>query len=551
MRAGSSGGWAAPVLVLSTLCLWQNEAMERPPQRDMGVIDLTRDDDAPPPQKKRKQADDAAPRPRKQAKRDDRGADRLDVVLRAQAQRHGVAERCVRAAKRLLVDEQCTVPFVARYRAAETGHLPPAALRAVEAAVAGAAALEKRRAFVVGAIGPAHAAARVAAQHAASLEELEQIYAPFKGQRCTLAAKARAAFAGADAAAEAALAGGPRGEDAVARLRRSDRAHAAVVLAELVAKDPRARDAVARAFDRGRTAAAPGPERDRAFRDYEGLDRPTRHVSHHAWLALRRAAEAKALKVSLSPDRDDAAAAFKAVAARDLGPQSRRLLRDACDDAWTRLLKPRGKREALKRRVDAAKVEAVGCFASNVKHLLLGAPLPSRGDAEAVVVALDPGFAHGHKGAVVRVRDGACVGSFVVAKPPSDRDGPSDPRWKACADALETALRPYAPIVAVAVGDGANSRGCQRLVARLELPYAVVRECGASTYSATDLAAEELPGVPLERRGAASLARRLLDPLSEYVKLDPTTLGAGRRGTRARRVQRRLVSADFPNSIFG
>ena len=193
----------------------------------------------------------------------------------------------------------------------------------------------------------------------------------------------------------------------------------------------------------------------------------------------------------------------------------------------------------------------VACFASNVKHLLLGAPLPSRGDAEAVVVALDPGFAHGHKGAVVRVRDGACVGSFVVERPPSDRDGASDPRWKACADALETALRPYAPIVAVAVGDGANSRGCQRLVARLELPYAVVRECGASTYSATDLAAEELPGVPLERRGAASLARRLLDPLSEYVKLDPTTLGAGRRGTRARRVQRRLVSADFPNSIFG
>ncbi|KAH8051175.1 hypothetical protein JL722_10874 [Aureococcus anophagefferens] len=340
--------------------------MERLPQRDMGVIDLTRDDDAPPPQKKRKQADDAVPCPRKQAKRDDRCPDRLDVVLRAQAQRHGVAERCVRAAKRLLVDEQCTVPFVARYRAAETGHLPPAALRAVEAAVA----------------------------------------AP------------------------------PRWKNAAPRRQ-----------------DPRQRRRCARS---GRTSAAPGPERDRAFRDYEGLDRPTRHVSHHAWLALRRAAEAKALKVSLSPDRDDAAAAFRAVAARDLGPQSRRLLRDACDDAWKRLLKPRGKREALRRRVDAAKVEAVACFGL-------------RGGKTAV-----------------------------------GRDGPSDPRWAACADALECALRPYNHIVAVAVGDGANSRGCQRLVARLKLPYAVVRECGASTYSATDLAAEELPGKDADAKALRS-----------------------------------------------
>ena len=138
--------------------------MERPPQRDMGVIDLTRDDDAPPPPKKRKQADDAAPRPRKQAKRDDRGADRLDVVLRAQAQRHGVAERCVRAAKRLLVDEQCTVPFVARYRAQETGGLSPAGLRAVAAAVAGCEALEAKRAKVAAAIGDGHAAARLSAK---------------------------------------------------------------------------------------------------------------------------------------------------------------------------------------------------------------------------------------------------------------------------------------------------------------------------------------------------------------------------------------------------
>ncbi|KAH8065468.1 hypothetical protein JL721_8222 [Aureococcus anophagefferens] len=243
--------------------------MERLPQRDMGVIDLTRDDDAPPPQKKRKQADDAAPRPRKQAKRDDRGPVRLDVVLRAQAQRHGVAERCVRAAKRLLVDEQCTVPFVARYRAAETGHLRP--------------------------------------------------------RRC---APSRPPS--------------PSGAREAARVPRR--------------QDQRARGAAARSIDGPVRRRA---QRDRAFRDYEGLDRPTRHVSHHAWLALRRAAEAKALKVSLSPDRDDAAAAFRAVAARDLGPQSRRLLRDACDDAWKRLLKPRGKREALRRRVDAAKVEAV------------------------------------------------------------------------------------------------------------------------------------------------------------------------------------------------
>ena len=322
-------------------------------------------------------------------------------------------------------------------------------------------------------------------------------------------------------------------------------------------------------------AAASGGEN---FRDYADFERPLSAVSSHAWLAMHRGVELKLLRLSVAP-RDEASVAAAvaracpplrsysarpggghrlclalAEGARDSLPTTHSQVRThrllvpctgAAAEAWSRLLKPSLAREVQRRALEAARCEAIECFAANLSPLLLAPPL--RGTA---VLGVDPGFAHGHKLAVVSAGT-ASVTAHATVKPPlpprgsgSSGGGAGGSRGSGVHDgaAWGEAVRVIAELCdshgvgAVAVGDGQNSREAQRLVAAAiaatrrgggRLRYAVVRENGASIYSASDLAAAELGEVPLQHRAAVSIARRLADPLSEFVKIEPAALGVG------------------------
>jgi uncharacterized protein len=279
-----------------------------------------------------------------------------------------------------------------------------------------------------------------------------------------------------------------------------------LVLADAVAKDPRARAATQRRFIRGTLAAKKGKEPNAEYRFYEGWSRPLRRVAGHAWLALERASKAKALSLSIDPGGDDREAVRDL--AQCLNLRHSKFAAPALKDAWTRLLKPRGRREAKRDGLLRAKDEAIACFAANVKKLLEQAP-PLIDDGS--VLAVDPGFRHGHKCCIVSGRDGSLLTHFTVDAPGAEDD------MKQASKRLDGMIGDHT-ITCVAIGDGTNTRGAQRLVASTPklatVPRAVVRECGASVYSASDSAAKEFgEAVPLSARGAASLARRLLDPL--------------------------------------
>ena len=330
-----------------------------------------------------------------------------------------------------------------------------------------------------------------------------------------------------------------------------------LVLADAVAKDPRARAATQRRFIRGTLAAKKGKEPNAEYRFYEGWSRPLRRVAGHAWLALERASKAKALSITIDPGGDDKEAVRDL--AQCLNLRHSKFAAPALKDAWTRLLKPRGRREAKRDGLLRAKDEAIACFASNVKKLLEQAP-PLIDDGS--VLAVDPGFRHGHKCCIVSGRDGSLLTHLTVDAPGAEDD------MKQASKRLDGMIGDHT-ITCVAIGDGTNTRGAQRLVASTpklsKVPRAVVRECGASVYSASDSAAKEFgEAVPLSARGAASLARRLLDPLgglpasislhvSRRWRL-PSTPSSRRRDVVARRrvrqagpedARRRLLPARF------
>ncbi|KAJ1462884.1 hypothetical protein M885DRAFT_583962 [Pelagophyceae sp. CCMP2097] len=481
---------------------------------------------------------------------------RQELVARLSAALHLSAAGVARALG-LLVDDGATVPFVARYRANETDAAPPDALRKIVAAAQADDDLQKRRARLVAALAKAGALSGDAEKRIAAADSKEEVdavrndLAP-RSSAATLAQRARDdPTVGAAAAALADALWAETAPRASALACCATRRAAALILAERAAADGRARAAAQQQFEwrawvtcaavketaKGSKATLKGAAAKDAvargvFRDYVGYSKPLRHVSAHAWLAVHRGAEAGALAVSLSLDDDAAALRFVESA---LGlPGSRRgdcaaLMKEAVGDAWKRLLKPRASREAKRLALASAKEAALQCFRDNLRALLLEPPLQLRRSesqrAVAVVVGVDPGYKHGHKVAVVRACDGAVVWHCVVR----------------CADELADAVQNGAHLadaggIVIAVGDGSNSAEAQRMAAHVakrrndengECKYCVVRESGASVYSASPLAEAELSAVPLVTRAAVSLARRLLDPLSEYVKVEPAALGVG------------------------
>jgi uncharacterized protein len=459
------------------------------------------------------------------------------------AEELGVRERQVKAAVELL-DGGSTVPFIARYRKEATEMLDDAQLRSLEERLRYLRELEERRTAILESVrsqGKLDEALEAQILAADSKARLEDIYLPFKPKRRTKAQIAREA--GLEPLADGLL-GDPTVEPTAAA--------AAFVDAEKGVADPAAALEGARAilterfgedadligelrermWSRGRAATKVREGKEEAgakFADYFDFAEPFTELPSHRVLAMFRGEKEEVLDLTLEPEEpseDPGPTSYeRSIAHRfgiaDRGRPADKWLADTVRWAWrTRVLVHLGIDLRLRLR-QAAEDEAVRVFAANLRDLLLAAPAGTR-----ATMGLDPGFRTGVKVAVVDATGKVAATDTIYPHVPRNQ-------WDASLDRLAKLAREH-DVELIAIGNGTASRETDKLAGELcgkhpelKLTKVMVSEAGASVYSASAFASQELPDLDVSLRGAVSIARRLQDPLAELVKIDPKSIGVG------------------------
>ena len=446
----------------------------------------------------------------------------------------GLAPRRVEGCLKLL-EEGNTIPFIARYRKEQTGELTEVEIRTIEDAFGKLKELNARKETVLKSIaeqGLLTDELRRRIAECADKQELEDLYLPFKPKRKTRASVARAA--GLEPLAEMMLGRRPcpAGRFQVARdfinreLGIGDAEAALAGARDIVAEEITNRTEIRQAlrkftWERGELVSKKKRGAGDAavtYSDYFDHTESLQRIPSHRFLALQRGERESALSLSVLVDDERCAALLR----RDLTPappqQFRQDIIEATEDGWKRLLWPALQRDLLavvKERSDLAATEV---FENNLRALLMTPPARDRR-----VLAIDPGFRNGCKCAAVDAT-GKVLDSVTVY--------PHQPQaqHERALELLCEVVRKY-EIDVIGVGDGTAHRESMALLEGARWPRAVaieaVREAGASVYSASEIAGQELPEMDVTLRGAVSIARRYQDPLAELVKIDPRAIGVG------------------------
>ncbi|MFK0067407.1 Tex family protein [Streptomyces sp. NPDC091046] len=453
----------------------------------------------------------------------------------------GVRERQVKAAVELL-DGGSTVPFIARYRKEATEMLDDAQLRTLEERLRYLRELEERRTAILDSVreqGKLTEELEARIRGAETKARLEDIYLPFKPKRRTKAQIAREA--GLEPLAEGLLAD-PSVDPQAAAAAFVDAAKgvadaqaaldgARSILTEKFSEDA---DLIGelreRMWGRGRLAAKVKEGKEEAgakFADYFDFAEPFTDLPSHRVLAMLRGEKEDVLDLVLEPEEPtEGPSSYEAIVASrfgiaDRGRPADKWLGDTVRWAWrTRILVHLGIDLRLRLRT-AAEDEAVNVFAANLRDLLLAAPAGTR-----ATLGLDPGFRTGVKVAVVDATGKVVATDVIHPHVPANR-------WDEAIAKLARLAKEHA-VDLIAIGNGTASRETDKLAGELiskhpelKLTKVMVSEAGASVYSASAFASQELPDMDVSLRGAVSIARRLQDPLAELVKIDPKSIGVG------------------------
>ncbi|MFG3151820.1 Tex family protein [Streptomyces sp. NPDC048219] len=457
------------------------------------------------------------------------------------AEELGVRERQVKAAVELL-DGGSTVPFIARYRKEATEMLDDAQLRTLEERLRYLRELEERRTAVLDSVreqGKLTEELEARIREAETKARLEDIYLPFKPKRRTKAQIAREA--GLEPLAEGLL-GDPSVDPLAAAAAFVDSGKgvadpqaaldgARAILTEKFSEDA---DLIGelreRMWVRGRLAAKVKAGKEEAgakFADYFDFAEPFTELPSHRILAMLRGEKEDVLDLVLEPEEaTDGPSSYEGIVAgrfgiADRGRPGDKWLADTVRWAWrTRILVHLGIDLRLRLRT-AAEDEAVNVFAANLRDLLLAAPAGTR-----ATLGLDPGFRTGVKVAVIDATGKVVATDVIHPHVPANR-------WDEAIAKLARLAKEHA-VELVAIGNGTASRETDKLAGELitkhpelKLTKVMVSEAGASVYSASAFASQELPDMDVSLRGAVSIARRLQDPLAELVKIDPKSIGVG------------------------
>ena len=428
-----------------------------------------------------------------------------------------------------LIDEGCTIPFIARYRKERTGSMDDQVLRLLSERLEYLRQLEERKGEIAKALGEQgvlSAELQKALDAAKTLTEAEDIYRPYRPKRRTRAAIAREKGLSqlAESIKEQTL-GNPKfwAKNYVTDEMDEDAALSGAldILAEEISDDAAARKQLREVLQRTAVlhTEAADPEKQSVYTMYYGRTEPLARVPAHRALAINRGEKEGFLRVSVETDDGRMEGLLRRRFVKASNP-SAQLVGKACDDAFGRLMMPSLERELRNDLTESAQEQAISVFASNLRALLLQPPMRGR-----VTLGLDPAYRTGCKIAVVDPTGKVLDTAVVYPTPPQKRIED--------AERTLTALIRRHGVTAIAIGNGTASREAEQFVCGLieklgrDIGYVMVSEAGASVYSASPLAAAEFPQYDVSLRSAVSIARRLQDPLAELIKIDPKAIGVG------------------------
>jgi hypothetical protein len=447
------------------------------------------------------------------------------------AQRLNLREKQVEQTIALL-DEGATIPFISRYRKEATGGLDEVAVAAVAEQHRQLDELEHRKAFMLETIEAQGALtdelrARITACWDAT--EIEDIYLPFKPKRRTRAQMAREK--GLEPLAQRLLLrpnSDPEQEaegfltDEVGTVDEALQG-ARDIIAEQISEDEHSRQTLRRIYSREAVITSKAvkgksetPEAAK-YRDYFEWSEPLKRCTSHRLLAMRRGESEGVLRVTITPADDERATEQVARRYVKSGTRAAEQVEMAAGDAYKRLLRPSIETEFAASSKEQADEEAIRVFATNLKQLLLAAPLGQRR-----IMGIDPGFRTGCKVVCLDAQGALLHNETIYPHPPKNETVRSE-------QTLRRLLKDYA-VEAVAIGNGTAGRETEEFVRSLHVEGVeifLVSEDGASVYSASATAREEFPDYDVTVRGAVSIGRRLADPLAELVKIDPKAIGVG------------------------
>ena len=452
-------------------------------------------------------------------------------------------ERAV-AATIALLEEGCTIPFISRYRKERTGGLDEVQIAAISDRFEKLQEIQKRKETITKTITEQEKMTPELEKRIHDCwdtTELEDIYLPYKPKRRTRAQVAREQ--GLEPLANIIMLQRERDPERVAeRFVKGDVKDSSTaikgaqdIIAETVSEDERSRQQLRNAFSRqafitSKVVKAKADTDEAAkYSDYFDWEEPLKRCSSHRLLAMRRGESEGILRISISPDDEEATERLKRHYVYGNTPCGK-LVAEAIEDGYKRLLRPAIETEFAALSKEKADEEAIRVFAENLRQLLLGAPL-----GQKRVMGIDPGFRTGCKVVCLDAQGNLLHHEAIFPHPPVNKRTES-------AVAIQKMVQKY-KIEAISIGNGTASRETNEFIKDVlagrynidaktkgESPTVqvfTVSEDGASVYSASKIARDEFPNEDVTVRGAVSIGRRLMDPLAELVKIDPKSIGVG------------------------
>ncbi|MDQ2177735.1 Tex family protein [Marinifilum sp. D714] len=429
-----------------------------------------------------------------------------------------------------LLGEGATLPFIARYRKEMTGSLDEVQIANVKEELSRLTELDKRRESIIEAIDKQEKLTdelRARIEACTELNQLEDLYLPYKQKRKTRAVKAREK--GLEPLAKILMKQLERDVESRASQFVNDEVAdemealqgARDIIAEWVNENEISRNSVRSIFQRQaviRSKVIKGKEEEgEKFKDYFQSEEPLKRCASHRMLALRRGEAEGVLRLEIAPNEEDVLDRLNRIFVKGNNEASDHV-EVAVKDAYKRLLSSSIETEFAKASKEEADKEAIRVFSENLRQLLLASPL-----GQKRVLAIDPGYRTGCKVVCLDAQGNLLHNETIYPHAPQNQG-------KMAAKKLTNMVETY-NIQAIAIGNGTASRETERFVTNLhydrKVQVFVVSEAGASIYSASKVAREEFPQYDVTVRGAVSIGRRLMDPLAELVKIDAKSIGVG------------------------